>query len=80
MCQKQILKKFFILVNHPTPLQKPYVLGIVKPTAFSNSLFEKTRNTVFLEKKEVESLGFQPPKALQAYLLSIQIPRDWFLH
>ena len=81
MCNKsKITKHFFVLVNHPFPLQKPYVMGVVKPTILTTQLFERTRNSVFLDKKEVESLGYKAPSSLSAYLLPIEIPKDWFLH
>ncbi len=81
MCQKtNTMKRFFVLLNHPAPLQKPYVLRVIKPSSHSDNLFETSRNTFFLTKKEIESLGVIPPPLLRAYLLELQIPRDWFIH
>jgi hypothetical protein len=80
MCQKNILKSFFVLLNHPPPLQKPLVLRVLRSTPQTLSLFEKSRNTLFLSPSDVKSLGIQPPSELKAYLVPIQIPRDWFLH
>lgn len=81
MCNKsKLTKHFFVLVNHPAPLQKPYVMGVVKQNYLTKELFESTRNSVFLQKKDVESLGYKAPSVLQAYLLPIEIPQDWFLH
>lgn len=80
MCTKQnLLKHFFVVVNHPAPLRRPLVLGVVKQTPHTKSLFEKCRNTV-LSKQEVEDLGFKPPSVQNSYLLPIEVPRDWFLH
>jgi hypothetical protein len=80
MCNKQnLLKHFFVVVNHPAPLQRPLVLGVIKQTPYTKGLFEKCRNGT-LTKKEVEDLGIKAPPAVYPYLLDIQIPRDWFLH
>ena len=81
MCQKtNITKRFFVVLNHPAPLQRPLVLGIVKPTMTVTSIYEATRNTIFLTEKQILELGYQAPKVNQAYMLPIEIPRDWFLH
>jgi hypothetical protein len=81
MCQKtNTTKRFFVILNHPSPLRRPLVLGVVKPNPFTTSLYETTRNTLFLTDKDVKDLGYQPPTVHQAYMLPIEIPRDWFLH
>lgn len=81
MCQKRnTLKQFFVLLNHPAPLQKPLVMGVLKQTPMSLSIYETSRNTVFLTEKQIMDLGHTPPTLHQAYLLPIEIPRDWFLH
>ncbi len=81
MCQKiNVTKRFFVLLNHPFPLQKAIPLGVVKNTATSQCLYELSRNSLFLSENQIKELGFEPPKALQAYLVPIEIPRDWFLH
>lgn len=74
------MKRFFVLLNHPNPLHKPYVLRVLQSTPVAERLFETSRNTIFLTKQEVESLGVTPPSSLEAYLLQLQIPRDWFIH
>lgn len=81
MCQKpNTLKHFFVLLNHPKPLQKSLVLGVMKQTPLSKELFEQSRNQIFLQPNQIQSLGFKPPKECQAYLVPIQIPKDWLLH
>lgn len=81
MCQKtNTIKHFFLLLNHPPPLQKPLVMGVLKQTPLSTSVYETSRNTIFLSEKQINELGYQPPKLNQAYLLPIEIPRDWFIH
>jgi hypothetical protein len=81
MCQKtNSTKRFFVLLNHPAPLQRPLVLGVVKPTPLVSSIYETTRNTIFLNEKQIQELGYQAPNVNQAYMLPIDIPRDWFLH
>jgi hypothetical protein len=80
MCQKNLLKSFFVLLNHPAPLQKPLVLRVLKSTPQTMDLFEKNRNFTFLSAADVKTLGVEPPSQLKAYLLPIQIPREWFLH
>jgi hypothetical protein len=80
MCQKNTLKHFFVLLNHPTPLTKPLVMGVVKQSPIVTSIYETSRNSMFLTDKQIKDLGYQPPTVHQAYLLSIQIPRDWFIH
>lgn len=81
MCQKHnATKRFFLVVNHPPPLQKPFVLGLVKSTPYTERIFEQSRNTVFVQRNEIMSLGIVPPKYLHAYLLPVDVPRDWFLH
>lgn len=81
MCQKaNTIKRFFLVVNHPPPMQRAYVLGLVKRTPQSEELFELSRNKSFLNRKEVERVGITPPIQTHAYLLPVDIPRDWFLH
>jgi hypothetical protein len=80
MCKKTTLKHFFVLLNHPVPLQKPMVMGVLKQTPLAKSVFETSRNTFFLTETQLNELGYQPPIVHQAYLLPIQIPRDWFIH
>lgn len=81
MCQKQnTIKHFFVLLNQPITLQRAFPVGVVKKTAFTQSLYELSRNTTYLTENQIKDLGFQSPKALQAYLVPIEIPRDWFLH
>ena len=81
MCQKtNVMKHFFVLLNHPAPLQKPLVLGVFRHTQHTNTLYENCRNSTFLNEKQIETLGVQSNKFQKAYLLPIQIPRDWFIH
>ena len=81
MClKKNIFKHFFVVVNHPAPLSKPYVIGVVKRNLLTEELFEQSRNKFFFGENEVTSLGINPPKLTQAYLLPIKIPYDWLLH
>jgi hypothetical protein len=81
MCQKmQITKQFFIVLTHPYPLQKALVLGVVKNTCQTQTVFEASRNSLFLTPSQVKSLGFTPPPSKETYMVPIQIPRDWFLH
>lgn len=81
MCEKsKHVKRFFVLLNHPAPLQKAIPMGVLKDASHLQFLYEKTRNTVFLSTKEVKGLGFQPPQESNIYLVPIEIPRDWFIH
>ncbi len=81
MCQKtNITKRFFLLLNHPPPLQKPLVMKVLKETPFTTTVYDQTRNTIFLSNKHLLELEIQPPKVHQAYMLPIDIPRDWFIH
>jgi hypothetical protein len=81
MCQKtNITKRFFVLLNHPPPLQRPLVLGVLKPTPLVSSIYETTRNTLFLTEKQIKDIGYQAPTVHQVYMVPIEIPRDWFLH
>ena len=80
MCNKQnLLKHFFVVVNHPPPLTRPLVLGVIKQTHHTNYLYEKCRNGS-LSKQEIEDLGLKGPSLVHSYMLPIDIPRDWFLH
>ncbi len=81
MCQKiNTMKHFFVLLNHPAPLQKPLVMGVVKQTPLVSSIYETARNTIFLTAKQIKDLGYPIPTVHKAYLLPIEIPRDWFIH
>lgn len=81
MCQKaNTMKHFFVVLNHPPPLTKPLVLGVVKKTFFTESIYDLTRNTTFLTTSQVKDLGFTAPIQNKAYLVPIEIPRDWFIH
>ena len=74
------MKRFFVLLNHPAPLQKPLVMGVLKSTHFAEQHYDRSRNTTFLTKAQVKDLGYQPPQEHNVYLLPIEIPRDWFIH
>lgn len=81
MCNKiNTLKHFFVVLNHPAPLQKPLLMGVLKQSPIASSIYEVSRNTTFLTEKQIQELGFQAPKIHQVYLLPIEIPRDWFIH
>ena len=81
MCQKtNTIKRFFVVLNHPFPLQRSIPLGVVKQNPYVQQLYEITRTSLFLTEPQLKELGFQAPKASQAYLVPIEIPRDWFLH
>jgi hypothetical protein len=81
MCQKaNTMKQFFVLLNHPPPLQKPIVIGVVNKTFFTDSIYDVTRNTNFLTANQVKDLGFKVPPQNKSYLVPIEIPRDWFIH
>lgn len=81
MCQKaNTIKHFFVLLNHPSPLQKPLVMGVLNQTYFTKNLYDLQRNTTFLTAAQIKDLGFKVPQENKAYLLPIQIPRDWFIH
>ena len=74
------MKRFFVLLNHPPPLQKPLVMGILKDTHFVQQYYETSRNTTFLTKAQIKDLGYQSPPEHKAYLVPIDIPRDWFIY
>ena len=81
MCQKSnIMKQFFVLFHHPPPLQKPLVMTVLRQNPTTLTIFEETRNSTYLSKKQFERLGVPPPRTPHAYLVPIQIPNDWFLH
>jgi hypothetical protein len=81
MCKKaNTMKQFFVLLNHPPPLQKPIVLGVLNKTMFTDAMFDATRNTTYLTANQVKDLGFKVPFENKSYLVPIEIPRDWFIH
>jgi hypothetical protein len=81
MCQKlNSTKRFFVLLNHPAPLQKPLLLRVLRNTPEAIQAYEQTRNTFFLSKPQISTLGVEPPPECKAYLLPVDIPRDWLLH
>ena len=80
MCQKNSLKRFFILLSHPSPYQHPKVLSVFKDTPNVKQMFETTRYTSFLSKRDVLLLGKQPHGTGKEYLVPVEIPRDWFIH
>ena len=82
MCQKtNLTKRFFVLLHQPFPLQKVLVLGVAKHTPHSEALFDQSRNTFFLTPSEIQLLGIKPHCTYrEAYMVPIEIPRDWFLH
>jgi hypothetical protein len=81
MCQKtKTFKHFFVLLNHPLPLQKPLVMGVLKQSPLVTSIYETSRNSVFLSDAQIKELGYTIPTVHQSYLLPIQIPRDWFIY
>lgn len=80
MCQTNIMKHFFVILYHPPPLQRALVMGVVKKTPQTQQIFEETRNTLFLRKDDIQTLGLKLPVHRHSYLVPIQIPRDWFIH
>lgn len=80
MCQKNHIKRFFVLLHHPFPLQKALVVGVVKHTPQSQEIFEATRNPKYLTPQQMKCLGMKPPSTPETYMVPIQIPQDWFIH
>lgn len=81
MCQKtNTLKHFFVLLNHPFPLQRPLVVGVVRNTPETREIYERTKTSLFLSPKQIQELGLKIPSQPPSYLVPIQIPRDWFIH
>jgi hypothetical protein len=74
------MKHFFVILYHPPSLQKALVAGVLKKTPQTQAIFDETRNTVFLRKDDIQSLGLKLPAHRHSYLVPIQIPRDWFIH
>lgn len=81
MCQKtNITKRFFVLVNQGHTFQSPQVLAVLKETPQVRHVFDTTKYSSYLMKRDVLLLGKTPPPMGKDYLLPIEIPRDWFLH
>jgi hypothetical protein len=80
MCQKNTLKRFFLLLSHPSPHQQPKVLSVLKDTPTTKNIFETARYSSCLSKRDVQALGKKAEATGKEYLIPIEIPRDWFIH
>jgi hypothetical protein len=74
------MKHFFVVLYHPPSLQKALVAGVLKKTPQTQAIFEESRNTYFLQKEHLLTLGLKIPAQKDSYLVPIQISRDWFIH
>jgi hypothetical protein len=81
MCQKIYnTKQFFLLLNHSVHTLQPSVVGVLKDTNRVREIAYKTKNDVFLLKRDVEALGYTHSVGMRPYIIPFEIPRDWFLH
>lgn len=81
MCQKIYkTKQFFLLLNHSAHTLQPTVVGVLKDTHKVREIVYKTKNDVFLLKRDVEALGYTHSAGMRPYIVPFEIPRDWFLH
>lgn len=78
MCVKgPSCKRFFVLLNHPLKLTKPVVLGVIKPRLGFEPIVPPPQ--IYLTDKQVQSLGYTPSVEMRAFLVPIDIPREWVL-
>lgn len=83
MCQKIYnTKQFFLLLNYSTHTHtlQPSVVGVLKDTHRVREILYKTKNDVFLVKRDMEALGYTHSMGMRPYIVPFEIPRDWFLH
>lgn len=69
------MNRLFVLINKPVERKIPYVVKILKPTDFVESLYKKQHyeNSPFLTKREVEVLGEWPVCGPRYSLLEIEL-------
>lgn len=81
MCQKtNITKRFFLLVHHAHPHQQPSIVSVMKETPFVKQIYNETKFSPWLQKRDLYTLGQSPSTQGKEYLIPVDIPRDWFLH
>lgn len=78
MCVKgPSCKRFFVLLNHPLRLPKPVVMGVIKPRPGLEPILKGSQ--VYLSEKQVQQLGHTPSVEMRAFLVPIDIPKEWVL-
>lgn len=78
MCQKgPSFKRFFVLLNHPLKLTKPVVMGVIKPRPGLEQIVSKPHT--YLTEAQIQTLGHTPSVEMRAFLVPIEIPREWVL-
>lgn len=83
MCQKiNTMKRFFLLMSHPPHNQIPHVVDVFPQRYFVQEVVAETvkNNQSFLTKDQIVRLGVLPSPNPRAFIIPIDIPRDWFIH
>lgn len=79
MCQKNLLRRIFILVNMPKHTVQPQVLGLLRenPMLQKKYLEMQDQTTGFLEPHDLKRWGITPPSDAQVRLMPVTLP--WFI-
>jgi len=69
-----MLKRYFVMINHPVHRQLPYVERVFLPTQYIETLYKKQEEgNPFLSKRELENLCVWPMCGPRYSLLEITI-------
>jgi len=82
MCNKSnLVKRIFVLINHPVHLKQPYPVGLIKSTEEVERMYaEHQRHDGHLSKRDIERLGFFPMVGPRYRFFPIHIGVDEFHH
>jgi hypothetical protein len=78
----KIIRQAYLLIHTPTHIGRPLQMGFVEANTWSNSLFEKYKQSVeenegrrsYLTKREIENWGFFPPCGARFEVIKIELP------
>lgn len=69
-----MLKRYFVMINHPVGRYLPYVERVFLPTPYIETLFKKQEeDNPFLSKRELESLCVFPMVGPRYSFLEVEI-------
>lgn len=82
---------FYILLQHPTELARPYVLGVQPKTSYTHALFQeyvekakKERDAggsrAYISKRDIERWGCFVPVGSRVQPVEVDVYSEWLHH
>jgi hypothetical protein len=82
MCQKNGLRRFYLLLQNTPTFKTPLVMGIVKADPRTNELYKHFMiegNPNYLSKRSIELWGYTPPQNPMVQVVPLEVDTMWML-